>query len=65
MFALRLHLKFGLCRISVYSGFGLDRFHCICRIEHVLIILVLKRFGLDMVRRIYKSIISLINSLCI
>jgi hypothetical protein len=23
-------LKFGLCSIPVYSGFGLDRFHCIC-----------------------------------
>ena len=25
----RLYLKFGLCRISFYSGFGLDRHHCI------------------------------------
>jgi hypothetical protein len=25
---LGLYLKFGLCKISVYPGFGLDRFHC-------------------------------------
>jgi hypothetical protein len=27
---LGLYLMFGLCRISVYSRFGLDRFHCTC-----------------------------------
>lgn len=24
-----LHVKFGLCRISFYLAFGVDRFHCI------------------------------------
>jgi hypothetical protein len=32
-----LYLKFGLYRISVYSGFGLDRFHCI---KFVILILI-------------------------
>ena len=27
---IRTFLKFGLCRISVYSGFGLNMFRCIC-----------------------------------
>ena len=31
-----LYVKFGLYKVPVYSGFGLERFHCRCNIKYLI-----------------------------